>query len=186
LDAPGRGIKEKLRQVLAKQPALKDEQLVSAVYLLCLARYPTAEEARREKKRFTETKSCLVPALQLARALVQEKEFNAEVAAAISRILKEQKELAAEPPSPTKLLRLNNEQAQKMYEEIARLLNKAAKSDKQIVELAFLVVVSRFPEPKDLNPALEHFKKHTNNRAIATQNIVWALMNTKEFVMGQR
>jgi hypothetical protein len=167
LDASRRGVKDKLVQILAKKPELKDQQLISAIYLLTMARYPTDDEATRGKKQFTESTGRLIPALGLARSLVQTKEFNADVAAVIGRIRK-----------------FNFNEVQKLCHEIGASLSKAAKTNEQLVDVAFLLVFSRFPEPKQSNIALDHLKKHAKNRAEAAGNIIWALINTKEFLMS--
>jgi hypothetical protein len=51
------------------------------------------------------------------------------------------------------------------------------------VDLAFLLTVSRFPDDaQQREPALGHFNR-TQNRAAATSNLFWALLNTREFVV---
>src|SRR5205823_12136373 len=108
LDAPQRGIKDRLVNILDRTPALSDDQLAAAVYLLAVARPPTGEEVKRARKQFAETNGRKLSMLQLARSLVQGKEFSAGVAAANSRLLKTQKDLAAEPGLGKRLARLND------------------------------------------------------------------------------
>jgi hypothetical protein len=46
-------------------------------------------------------------------------------------------------------------------------------------------VLSRFPDAKQTTLCIKHLKKE-KNRATATGNIVWAMANSKEFMMGAR
>ncbi len=41
------------------------------------------------------------------------------------------------------------------------------------------------PTSGQLNVALAHINKHAANKKIAYENIVWALINTKEFLFNQ-
>jgi hypothetical protein len=170
LDAPRRGIKDRLGKILARTPDLRDQQVASAIYLLSVGRVPTDDEVARAKTQFAENVFRPATVLALARALVQGKEFNANVAGANGRVLKLQKDPASA-------------EVQKMTSEIAASLDKAVKSDEQLIDLAFLLVLSRFPTSTQSETARAHLKKGTN-RPAATENIFWALMNTKEFALA--
>jgi hypothetical protein len=50
LDAPRRGIKDRLGKILARTPDMSDQQVASAVYLLTVGRAPTDDEIARAKK----------------------------------------------------------------------------------------------------------------------------------------
>ncbi len=66
------------------------------------------------------------------------------------------------------------------------LLNaKDARSDSEKVEEMFLWAFARKPSSDDLKAALEHIQKHSMNKKIAYENILWALINTKEFIFNQ-
>lgn len=66
------------------------------------------------------------------------------------------------------------------------LLNaKDARSDSEKVEEMFLWAFARKPTSDDLKAALEHIQKHSMNKKIAYENILWALINTKEFIFNQ-
>jgi hypothetical protein len=184
-DAPRRGIKDRLVAILARAPALTDQQVASAVYLLTVSRPPTDDEMARARKQFTDLGGRLVPALRLARSLVQAKEFNVAVAAANDRLSRVRKDLAAGANVAERLHRLNGAEFQKMSDEIAASLNKAVKTDEQFVNLAFLLTLSRFPDAKQSTVAITHLK-NTKDRAIATANIIWSLTNTKEFLTASR
>ena len=41
------------------------------------------------------------------------------------------------------------------------------------------------PTPKDLSAALAHVGKHAESKKVAYENILWALLNTKEFVFNK-
>jgi len=49
----------------------------------------------------------------------------------------------------------------------------------------FLWTFARRPAPQHLQVALEHINRHAANKKLAYENILWALVNTKEFVFNQ-
>ena len=49
----------------------------------------------------------------------------------------------------------------------------------------FLWAFARKPTEDQRNLALSHIAKHAANKKIAYENILWALLNTKEFVFNQ-
>ena len=62
---------------------------------------------------------------------------------------------------------------------------KDARPDAEKVEELFLWAFARRPTPDDLKAALAHIEKHKSAKKTAYENIVWALINTKEFVFNQ-
>jgi hypothetical protein len=67
----------------------------------------------------------------------------------------------------------------------ADALAKDKRADAAKVEELFLWAFARKPSENDLKKALEHIEKHTANKKLAYENILWALLNTKEFVFVQ-
>jgi hypothetical protein len=59
------------------------------------------------------------------------------------------------------------------------------RSDAEKIEELFLWVFAHKPTPDQLHTALIHIAKHEKNKKIAYENILWALLNTKEFVFNQ-
>jgi len=62
---------------------------------------------------------------------------------------------------------------------------KDARTDAEKVEELFLWAFARKPSADDLKAALDHIGKNEKNKRVAYENIVWALLNTKEFVFNQ-
>jgi hypothetical protein len=62
---------------------------------------------------------------------------------------------------------------------------KDTRPDAEKVEELFLWAWARKPSPDQLQAALAHVQKHQANKKIAYENILWALVNTKEFVFNQ-
>jgi len=62
---------------------------------------------------------------------------------------------------------------------------KDTRPDAEKVEELFFWAFARKPSETDLKVALEHINKHAQNKKVAYENIVWALLNTKEFVFNQ-
>jgi hypothetical protein len=62
---------------------------------------------------------------------------------------------------------------------------KDTRPDADKVRDLFLWAFARKPTDADLKAALDHLDKHKANKKIAYENILWALINTKEFVFNQ-
>ncbi len=67
----------------------------------------------------------------------------------------------------------------------ADLLAKDPRPEREKLEELFLWVYGRRPSPTDLKVALEHIDEHRKNKKLAYENILWALLNTKEFVFNR-
>ena len=57
--------------------------------------------------------------------------------------------------------------------------------DAEKIEEIFLWALGRKPNEQDLKVALSHLAKHEKNKRTAFENILWALLNTKEFQFVQ-
>jgi hypothetical protein len=62
---------------------------------------------------------------------------------------------------------------------------KDTRSDTEKVDEIFLWAFGRKPTANDMKVALEHIEKHKAAKKTAYENILWALINTKEFVFVQ-
>ncbi len=67
----------------------------------------------------------------------------------------------------------------------ADLLAKDPRPDADKVDELFLWAFSRLPSAEHRQVALEHINRHSMNKKLAYENILWALLNTKEFVFNQ-
>jgi hypothetical protein len=59
----------------------------------------------------------------------------------------------------------------------------AGRSDDEIVEELFLASLSRFPDRTERQEALDHVR-FTTDRKAALADVVWALINTREFILN--
>jgi hypothetical protein len=81
--------------------------------------------------------------------------------------------------------------SQEIQDKLARagaradLLAKDPRPDTEKVEELFLWAFARRPAPQHLQVAMEHINRHAMNKKLAYENILWALVNTKEFVFNQ-
>jgi hypothetical protein len=66
---------------------------------------------------------------------------------------------------------------------LQRLL-KANKTDAGTVDELYLMMLSRYPTPAEKQKLVDYLVKKKSNRAQATQDIVWAVMNSKEFIFN--
>ncbi|QDU44156.1 Bacterial Ig-like domain (group 2) [Symmachiella dynata] len=57
-------------------------------------------------------------------------------------------------------------------------------SDEQKIQELYLSVYSRAPQDDELKIALAHIAKHEKEKQIAYEDIIWALVNTKEFLFN--
>src|SRR5581483_8314958 len=64
-------------------------------------------------------------------------------------------------------------------------LARDPRPDAEKVEELFLWAFARKPTADDLAAALAHVAAHPKDKKAAYENIVWALVNTKEFVFNQ-
>lgn len=64
---------------------------------------------------------------------------------------------------------------------VDQLVNDKAKDDKAKVEELFLWALARKPTPTELQTAQAHIAKLEPNKKAAFENLLWALLNTKEF-----
>jgi hypothetical protein len=62
---------------------------------------------------------------------------------------------------------------------------KDTRTDAEKVDELFLWAFARKPTPEQRDAALQHIGKNAQNKRIAYENIIWALLNTKEFVFNQ-
>ncbi len=65
------------------------------------------------------------------------------------------------------------------------LANKDKRPDAEKVEELFLWAFAHKPTPGQLQMALAHVAQHAKDKKVAYENIIWALLNTKEFVFNQ-
>ena len=59
----------------------------------------------------------------------------------------------------------------------------SGRSEERIREL-YRWVYSREPQPEEMNIALAHIAKHEKDPKTAYEDILWALVNTKEFLFN--
>jgi hypothetical protein len=67
----------------------------------------------------------------------------------------------------------------------AETMAKDARPDAEKVDELFLWAFARKPTDEQRSVALAHIEKHAANKKMAYENILWALVNTKEFVFNQ-
>jgi hypothetical protein len=64
-------------------------------------------------------------------------------------------------------------------------LAKDPRTDAEKVEELFLWAFARRPSEAQLQVALENIQRNASNKRLAYENILWALINTKEFILVQ-
>ena len=62
---------------------------------------------------------------------------------------------------------------------------KDPRPDREKVEELFVWAFGRRPTANQMRLSLENIALHANNKRIAYENILWALLNTKEFVFNK-
>lgn len=95
-------------------------------------------------------------------------------------------ERAMEPALPQTLFRMTDPSLTTKLRSAtnrASLLAKSKQPDDKIVEELFLATLSRKPLEKESAKAVE-FLKGATNRTEALQDILWALINTREFILN--
>jgi hypothetical protein len=96
-------------------------------------------------------------------------------------------ERAAEPALPQTLFRMTDsgllQKMQARDNRVNRLLRDKGKSDEAVFEELFLATLSRYPEPHEVATFKEH-RAETKDRAAAFTEVVWALLNPREFILN--
>jgi hypothetical protein len=67
----------------------------------------------------------------------------------------------------------------------AEMLAKDTRPDAEKIDELFQWAFARKPTEEQRNTALEHVSKNAANKKIAYENILWALLNTKEFIFNR-
>jgi hypothetical protein len=62
------------------------------------------------------------------------------------------------------------------------LLAKDPRPDPEKITEVFLWALGREPTPTDMQHAMSQVQQHAQNKRIAYENIIWALLNTREFI----
>jgi hypothetical protein len=93
-------------------------------------------------------------------------------------------ERSAEPTIPQDLFRMTDPALLKKITtgRLAKLL-EAKKADAEVVEELFLATLSRWPDANEKRDALDHVRG-AKDRAAAFADVVWALINTREFILN--
>lgn len=95
-------------------------------------------------------------------------------------------ERAMEPALPQTLFRMTDAAVLAKFTNGNGRVAKLAKSkltDAEVVEEAFLATLSRVPTAKEKADGLEHLKS-AKNRVEGVTDLVWALVNTREFILN--
>jgi hypothetical protein len=96
-------------------------------------------------------------------------------------------ERTMEPALPQTLFRMTDAGLlQKMRtptNRVMMLLKDRNKTDDQVFEELFLASLSRYPRPEEIATFKEH-RAETSDRAAAFTDVVWALLNTREFILN--
>jgi hypothetical protein len=80
---------------------------------------------------------------------------------------------------------LNSQEIQDKLGARADLMTKDPRADDQKVKELFVWMFGRQPSDEHLSVAIEHIGRNAANKKMAYENLIWALINTKEFVFNQ-
>jgi hypothetical protein len=93
-------------------------------------------------------------------------------------------ERAAEPALPQSLFLMTDRSLlRKLAGGRLRRLLDAKMSDAEVLDELFLATLSRFPSGKEKRAALDHVRAKKDRQA-AFVNVLWALINTREFILN--
>jgi hypothetical protein len=89
-------------------------------------------------------------------------------------------------PSISQALHLLNspEISQKLHHHdgVVKRLTDTITSDDALIEEVYLLTLSRFPTEAERQLTRQHLAENRDSRRAAAEDIVWALMNSKEFL----
>jgi hypothetical protein len=95
-------------------------------------------------------------------------------------------ERAMEPALPQILFRMTDASVLAKFTDRDGRVAKLAKgklTDEELADELFLATLSRFPRPTEKEDTLKHLKD-TKNRTEAITDLLWALVNTREFILN--
>jgi hypothetical protein len=96
-------------------------------------------------------------------------------------------ERAMEPALPQTLFRMTDpDLLKKMTNQnnrVAKLLKDKNQTDEQVLDELFLATLTRHPRPDEIATFKEH-RANTSNRTETFTDVVWALLNTREFILN--
>jgi hypothetical protein len=95
-------------------------------------------------------------------------------------------ERAAEPALPQTLFKMTDPALMgKINAADGRAMTVAKKklTDDEVIEELFLATLTRIPTAKEKSDSLDHLKG-AKNRTVAIQELTWALINTREFILN--
>jgi hypothetical protein len=81
---------------------------------------------------------------------------------------------------------LNSSHLQEKIEKspnIKQLINKWD-NDKALIKQIYLTVLSRFPDKDELQTSMNYLQNNSREKRESVNNLIWALLNTKEFVFN--
>jgi hypothetical protein len=87
-----------------------------------------------------------------------------------------------QPTDAQRLHFLNSTHIQNKVERSQRLIKGAKRNRLKQINMVYLKVLSRFPTQEEMSAAKEYFQTEGINIREATNDLIWALINTKEFL----
>lgn len=97
-----------------------------------------------------------------------------------------EEERDSEPSLRQALYFINSEQLDTKLatgQHLKRLL-QLGRSDSEIIDELFLSALSRFPTSMEREKMMAHFAAHKETRAEAAKDVLWAILNTREFLFN--
>ena len=79
---------------------------------------------------------------------------------------------------------LNSPQIEGRLGSSPRLKRLASEKDDQVVEELYLAALSRLPGESEKAKALAYLDRNKKNRSQSIQDLLWAILNTKEFLFN--
>ncbi len=95
-------------------------------------------------------------------------------------------ERTADPALPQTLFRMTDPTVMAKFSDRTgrvAILAKSEMTDEQLVDELFLATLTRFPKPEEKASSLDHLK-NTKSRTEAVTDLLWALVNTREFILN--
>jgi RNA polymerase sigma factor (sigma-70 family) len=192
----GLGLRERLSRIYGPQRLagiefdhkVTDKQLAQALYLLIAGRAPKEEETAHVEKQLGKATSRRATLLTLGLELVKGRNARKELASVNRQMMDFQKTLG--PTTAERMQALSGDRVNKLCHDVSAGLLKvndgaAGLNDRDLVTTAYLLSLSRFPTGDETKVLCEHLKKSANRQA-GVDNLLFALINSKEFVSFER
>jgi len=176
-------VRNRLNRLLAADPPPDERKLTQVVLVLTSPSVPTQKETKDTEAQLKAARNKKAAVLDLAWSRLEGKKWNDDLESAAVTLDKLRDEVTGKMLADALRL-LNDDKTMKVLVDVAAKVAQSSKdrTDPEVMELMMILILARPATEADVRTGTQHLKdKAGKERVMALENIVWALINTKEF-----